>query len=219
MARKSRFRRKLRDVGRKAARVGSVAAPIVGGFLGGPLGAAAGGAVGAGLSQVHQRRGSKRARLRRSLLATGGAVAGSGALSLLGGGGLTTGALPNLSRIFGGASPGSASSASTPEAAGLDFGQNLGKTSNSSPSVGGSATGGSIWDFLGGRGSQSVPPGAHTPGTMGDPNQESLGGGVFPGAGMDLLSAPGTEGEDQDKRLLIVVAIGAAILFFARKKA
>lgn len=214
MARKSRFRRKLRDVGRKAARIGSVAAPIIGGAVLGPAGAVAGGAVGAGLSQVHQRRGSKRARLRRSLLATGASVGVSGAASLLGGGGLATGILPNLKNIFGGQS--SPAPAGTPEEKVLDFGQDLGK-SNAQPSVGGAATGGSIFDLLRG-GSQTLPPGTRTPGTMGEPQGDNAGG-VFPGAGPDLLSATGEGGEeDGGRRMLLILAIGAGVLLLSKKK-
>lgn len=99
-----RAKETARTVGQKGARALTVLAPIAGSLVGGPLGAIGGTAVGAAASQVHQRhdsKGKKRARLKRALIAGAASTAASGAVNLLGGGGLAQSPLQVLGQKLG----------------------------------------------------------------------------------------------------------------------
>ena len=186
---------------RKAAKVGSVAAPIAGGLLFGPVGSLVGGAIGAGLSQVGPTKNTSLA-FQRSFMATGASFAGSGLLSLFGGGGLTTGVFSNLSSIFGGggAAPGGAPAA-TEDDSFLTFGSKAGQPTvpGTTPPAGG---GGLLSTLFGG----PAAPGATTPGTTqidpttGQPMQQA---GI-----MDFVFSP----------VGLAVGVGALLLFGGKGK-
>ena len=99
-----KLKKAAKMAGRKVARAATVGAPILGAAIGGPLGGLIGGGVGAAASRVHQKNdsaGKRRARLKRSLMATGAAVGISGGIAALSGSGLTGSPIAAIGKALG----------------------------------------------------------------------------------------------------------------------
>lgn len=206
------FKKTLKNLGRKSARVGSYALPIAGGLVGGVAGAAIGGAGGAALSQVGT--GNKKLRLKRSLMATGASIAGSGALGLASGQGVGASGLSSIGALFGGGG-----STLAPRTGGLS--PAAGQQGTSPFSTGGQAVPEStdvfsrFGAFLG-----------RAPGKIGQylggaksPTQQAQAGGV---AGGSFFGAPGSADANQAPgatNFLPLLLIGGGLLaVFALRK-
>ena len=243
MAKKfKKLKKALKTAGRKVARVGGVAAPILGAAIGGPLGGLIGGAAGAGLTRVHQKddsRGKRRARLKRSMLATGASVAASGAANLLLGGGLTSSPLTSAAtKLFAGRtgtpSPldGLQSSALGGDLMPFDSANMLGGQSMTAgitalstpqPSLSWAdqvaRAGGSLLTNVTGPTQPASLPGAPVlDAVLGATND----GAVLPGAGANLLGGGVVEEEGGlfggDNKVLLVIAAVVAVGLLMRRK-
>lgn len=191
------MKKRLRKVVRAGAKVLSVAAPIAGGLVFGPAGAAAGTAVGAGFSQVGGgKHGRKRKALRRTLTVGGASILGAGALSLAGGGGLTTGAASNIQSIFGG------SATPAENANGIVTVDQLAAQAGTKPTPGG----GLLEEIAGIFGGGSSGPLA-APGVRGE---QGNGGSQF-GSG---APGGGAREETQENRNRMLLLGGAVVLLF-----
>lgn len=101
------IKQSVKVVGQKVATYGAPILPVVGAALGGPVGAALGTAGGAAAAKFAPA--SKEKKVMRNVLAVGGAataVAGIGALTGVGGFGLTSGPLSGVLGLGGGAPSG-----------------------------------------------------------------------------------------------------------------
>jgi hypothetical protein len=97
-----KLRKTVKKVGRVVLKGTSIGAPIVGALGLGPVGALAGSAVGAAAALPGSSKDGARAkRLKTAFIAGGASLAGSTALSLIGGGNLSTAPLPALKNILG----------------------------------------------------------------------------------------------------------------------
>ena len=199
-----KWRKRLKKLGKNLSKVVKVAAPIAAFAIGGPIGLAigAGGALtGAALTPGNRQKKFK--SLKRSAVAVAAAGAGSAALGLISGSGITAGGLTSLGKIgtdiFGGGTPTPPSGSSGLDGALLSDN----RTNQNSP----------VLDFGGFLGTGSS--GAGTSQTS-DPNEQGMrGGGPFGG----FFGGDEPAGEAGGIKPIWIVAGLGAVLLLSKKKA
>lgn len=231
-----KLRKKLKKIGRKAiavtSKVASVAAPVVGAAFFGPAGAAAGtaaaaaharyaGAAGARAKGKHgkdARKAGRKAAVRA--LKIGAAVTGGSAiLAVAGGAGLTAPASQAFGGLFGSKASGGSGTATGSESETMsstlpgDLGGGPVTFEQANElrlkKAGGSLASdvfGAASSFFNGTAKSETPTGP------------DLGGGVFPGAGIDQLQEDGEKKPAPAGALLVIGGLGLLLLLGRKKK-